>query len=122
MKVSQNIGIVNALIRITAGFTILTFATSKLTRKHWKESYLLLAALGAMKVGEGILRYCPIVDLFESRNDHDHNHDYNKGASPNKSIQNLMNKFMSQEGTDSILEEVKEQTTTDHSTQDKMEF
>ena len=65
MKVNQNIGIINALIRITLGLTVVAFSTAKLTRRPWKNSYLLLAMLGAMKVGEGILRYCPLTAMFE---------------------------------------------------------
>ncbi|WP_318246425.1 DUF2892 domain-containing protein [Rossellomorea aquimaris] len=65
MKVSSNIGIINALIRITIGFTILAWSTSKLARRPWRDSYLVMAVIGAMKVGEGILRYCPVTALFE---------------------------------------------------------
>lgn len=65
MKVSSNIGIINALIRITVGFTILAWSTSKLARRPWRDSYLVMAVIGAMKVGEGILRYCPVTALFE---------------------------------------------------------
>ncbi|WP_083573825.1 YgaP family membrane protein [Rossellomorea aquimaris] len=67
MKVSSNIGIINALIRITVGLTILTWTTAKLVKRPWRDSYLVLAMVGAMKVGEGILRYCPVTDLFEKR-------------------------------------------------------
>ncbi len=71
MKVSSNIGIINALIRITVGFTILTWATSKLVKRPWRDSYLVMAMIGAMKVGEGILRYCPVTDLLEKSGDND---------------------------------------------------
>jgi Protein of unknown function (DUF2892) len=69
MKVSSNIGIINALIRITVGFTILAWSTSKLARRPWRDSYLVMAVIGAMKVGEGILRYCPVTALFEKSGD-----------------------------------------------------
>ncbi|MGR3762545.1 YgaP family membrane protein [Rossellomorea sp. NS-SX7] len=71
MKVSSNIGIINALIRITVGFTILAWATSKLVKRPWRDSYLVMAMIGAMKVGEGILRYCPVTDLFDRSGDSD---------------------------------------------------
>ena len=71
MKVSSNIGIINALIRITVGFTILAWSTSKLARRPWRDSYLVMAVIGAMKVGEGILRYCPVTALFEKAGDGD---------------------------------------------------
>jgi hypothetical protein len=34
--------------------------------KHpWRDSYLFVALCGAMKVAEGIVRYCPITALYE---------------------------------------------------------
>ncbi|MBD1382371.1 YgaP family membrane protein [Metabacillus arenae] len=63
--VRPNIGIVNALIRITVGLTLVACAAAKYSRKPWRESLLLLMMAGAMKVGEGILRFCPITYLFE---------------------------------------------------------
>ncbi|MGM0904725.1 MAG: YgaP family membrane protein [Bacillota bacterium] len=65
MKVKQNIGIVNALIRITCGFTFLSWATAKMVKRPWKGSYLLVAFLSAMKIAEGIVRFCPVTALFE---------------------------------------------------------
>ncbi|CAH0346604.1 DUF2892 domain-containing protein [Bacillus sp. CECT 9360] len=65
MKVQQNIGIVNALIRITFGFTVLAWTTAKLVKKPWRESYILMAALAAMKIGEGILKFCPVTALYK---------------------------------------------------------
>ncbi|MBU9710239.1 YgaP family membrane protein [Evansella tamaricis] len=62
----QNIGLVNALIRITCGFTVLSWATSKLIRTRSNDMMPFIAAfLGAMKVAEGITRFCPITYLFE---------------------------------------------------------
>ncbi|MFJ7639769.1 YgaP-like transmembrane domain [Peribacillus sp. NPDC097264] len=67
MKFKQNISIVNALMRITCGFTFLTWATAKMVKKPWKnQSYLMVVILAAMKIGEGILRYCPVVDVMEN--------------------------------------------------------
>jgi hypothetical protein len=71
MKVSSNIGIINALIRITLGLTILTWTTAKLVKRPWRDSYLVMAMIGAMKVGEGILRYCPVTDLLDKSGDND---------------------------------------------------
>ena len=62
----QNIGIINALIRITIGLTILSWSTAKLVKMPWRESYLFIAMCGAMKVGEGIVRFCPVTALFEN--------------------------------------------------------
>ncbi|WP_459502235.1 YgaP family membrane protein [Bacillus sp. C1] len=58
----QNIGILNALIRITLGFVALSCSTAKLTRKPWCTWSKVLLWLGAMKIAEGILRFCPITE------------------------------------------------------------
>ncbi|AZB41473.1 DUF2892 domain-containing protein [Bacillus sp. FJAT-42376] len=60
-----NIGIVNALVRITVGLTVLAVASAKYAKKPWRESLILLIMLGAMKVGEGILRFCPLTLLYD---------------------------------------------------------
>ena len=65
MKIKPNISILNALMRITCGFTLLSWATAKMVRKPYKNSYMIIAMLAGMKVGEGILRYCPVTDLAE---------------------------------------------------------
>jgi hypothetical protein len=65
MNIKPNIGILNALIRITCGLTILAWSTSKLVKFPWRDSYLFAAIIGAMKVAEGIVRYCPVTDLCE---------------------------------------------------------
>ncbi|MCS0790070.1 YgaP family membrane protein [Cytobacillus pseudoceanisediminis] len=69
MNVKPNIGIVNALIRITVGLTILAWSTSKLVKRPWRDSYLMMAMLGGMKVAEGIVRFCPLTALFERGQD-----------------------------------------------------
>lgn len=78
-----NISIMNALIRITAGLTILAYGTAKLTRKKCSNSILILIVLGAMKVAEGILRFCPMTFLskkcmimVEQRQNGDHEEDF----------------------------------------------
>ncbi|WP_096201813.1 YgaP family membrane protein [Bacillus sp. FJAT-45350] len=62
-----NISIINGLVRITCGFTLLTWATAKLVRRPYRTTPLIVAMLAGMKVGEGILRYCPLTDLFENK-------------------------------------------------------
>lgn len=65
MKVKQNINIMNALIRITLGLTIVAWSTAKLVKRPWRDSYLIMTMLGAMKVAEGIVRFCPLTLLYE---------------------------------------------------------
>ena len=63
-----NIGRTNSFIRTMIGFSILSFATARMVKKPWKQSYVLLAVVGAMKVAEGLMNYCPLVALWEKRN------------------------------------------------------
>ncbi|QQZ09107.1 DUF2892 domain-containing protein [Heyndrickxia vini] len=66
MKVNKNIGIVNAMIRITCGLTFLAWSTAKLSRKPRCNSYALVMLLSAMKVAEGIVRFCPVTELLKN--------------------------------------------------------
>ncbi|HLO12814.1 MAG TPA: DUF2892 domain-containing protein [Pseudoneobacillus sp.] len=91
MKIKPNIGIISALIRITCGLTILAWSTSKLVKFPWRDSYLITAVLGAMKVAEGIVRYCPVVDLFERMQEQctdDHTH-HNADGDPSEASEVL---------------------------------
>lgn len=63
-----NIGKVNSFIRTMIGFTVLSYATARMSKKPWKQSYVFLALLGAMKVAEGLMHYCPMVALWQRRN------------------------------------------------------
>jgi hypothetical protein len=65
MNIKQNIGILNALIRITIGLTVLSWCTAKLVKQPWRDSYLVVVMCGAMKVAEGIVRFCPVTLFFE---------------------------------------------------------
>jgi hypothetical protein len=65
----QNIGMINSMIRIITGLTMLSVYTAKLTRKPYKESYMIMIMLAAMKVAEGIVRYCPMTDLIHRSKD-----------------------------------------------------
>lgn len=67
MNIKPNIGLLNALIRITIGLTVLSAASAKFAKKPWRQSYLLLMMLGAMKVAEGIVKYCPLTALYQCR-------------------------------------------------------
>lgn len=65
MKVKPNINMVNALIRITFGLTIVAWGTAKMVKHPWRDSYLILTMLGAMKAAEGIVRFCPLTLLYD---------------------------------------------------------
>lgn len=64
-RFKQNIGILNALIRITIGLTMISLSSAKLVRKPWCFSSKLFIFLGAMKVAEGIVRFCPVVEAMK---------------------------------------------------------
>jgi hypothetical protein len=66
MNFRPNISILNALLRIICGFTFLSWSIAKMSRKPWNNSYLIISMLAGMKIGEGILRYCPVVDLMNN--------------------------------------------------------
>lgn len=60
-----NISVLNAIMRITFGLAALAWATSRMVRRPNRFSFLLVAMLGAMKVAEGIHRYCPVTDVLK---------------------------------------------------------
>ena len=64
MKTQPNISIINSLMRIICGFTLLSWSIAKMSRRPWKQSYLIISMLAGMKIGEGILHYCPVVELM----------------------------------------------------------
>lgn len=73
-----NIGMINALIRITCGFTMLAWATAKMVKRPWRESFIIVAMLGGMKIAEGITRFCPLTALFKEymeKNQEEQNND-----------------------------------------------
>lgn len=96
MNVKQNIGIMNALIRITVGLTMLSWATAKLVKRPWRNSYLFIAFLAAMKVGEGIVKYCPMTDVIQNQmNGSDSDSNKNGNESQNKSdLKQMMDMFV----------------------------
>ncbi|MFR6472181.1 MAG: DUF2892 domain-containing protein [Turicibacter sanguinis] len=51
----KNVGRLDSYVRISAGLMMISLGIMK--HKGW------LAAMGSMKVAEGITRYCPILDL-----------------------------------------------------------
>lgn len=63
----QNIGTINALIRITMGFTGLAVGTVRLVQHPWRLRDLILVKLSAMKVAEGVTRYCPTTGLVKQQ-------------------------------------------------------
>jgi hypothetical protein len=65
LRIKPNIDIISALIRITIGLSVVAWTTAKMVKRPWRDSYLILTVLGAMKVAEGIVRFCPLTQLYE---------------------------------------------------------
>jgi hypothetical protein len=59
-----NIGIVQALIRIAAGISMVGYATAALVTKPKQLTAHLTLLAGAIKIAEGIVRYCPSMALI----------------------------------------------------------
>lgn len=83
----KNIGTIDAISRITCGLTGLAWSTARIVRHPYRSLPIVVAALSAMKVAEGVTRYCPMLDLFgkntldkskKEASSH-HEHDENKG-------------------------------------------
>lgn len=87
----QNVDTTNALIRITCGLTMLAIATAKLVRRPASMSTIIFAMIGAMKVGEGITRFCPLTYLYEKKMKENHTMDLEEkitiNLTNNKSMQ-----------------------------------
>lgn len=62
----QNISVLNAIMRITCGLTAVAWATSRMARRPGRLVFLCVAMMGAMRVAEGILRYCPVTDVLKN--------------------------------------------------------
>ncbi|MBH0231452.1 DUF2892 domain-containing protein [Halobacillus yeomjeoni] len=62
----SNIGTINAMLRITAGLSMLTFATIRAAKRGEDSSmHPVMVVIGALKVAEGITRYCPLTAVCE---------------------------------------------------------
>ncbi|MFP7478333.1 DUF2892 domain-containing protein [Terribacillus saccharophilus] len=59
-----NMGIIQAMIRITAGVSIVGYATAVLVTRPKKLMAHLALLAGAMKIAEGIVRYCPSMTII----------------------------------------------------------
>lgn len=66
MTQTQNISIRNALVRITMGVSMVAYGTSHFIKNPASNRGRMMIVLGAMKVGEGTLRYCPTKALLNT--------------------------------------------------------
>jgi hypothetical protein len=63
--VKQNIGLMDAIMRMTCGFILLSWSTARLSRKPCSLISIMIAIIGAMKVAEGALRFCPMKYMMQ---------------------------------------------------------
>ncbi|WP_035298911.1 DUF2892 domain-containing protein [Brevibacillus thermoruber] len=56
----KNVGTVDAVIRITVGLLGLAYGVGRMSRRPYRTPWLLMA-LSAMKVAEGVTRFCPML-------------------------------------------------------------
>ena len=59
-----NMGLIQAMIRIAAGVSMVGYATAALVTKPKQFTAHLALLAGAIKIAEGIVRYCPSMTLI----------------------------------------------------------
>lgn len=64
MKIQKNVDTLDALLRITMGLTGVAWGTAEMIKRRNRTMPLLMTMCSAMKVAEGITRYCPVLDLM----------------------------------------------------------
>lgn len=69
----KNISTLNALMRITFGLVGLVWSTSCLSRRSSRIRPMLIAFISAMKVAEGITRFCLFKAMLGKRNSSSNN-------------------------------------------------
>jgi hypothetical protein len=60
-----NLTLVEAIMRITCGLTGLAWSTAKMSKRCWSPIGIMIAMMSAMKVAEGVTRFCPLKALYE---------------------------------------------------------
>jgi hypothetical protein len=60
----KNVGDIDAFLRITLGFAGLAWSISKMSRNRYDQSAPVATLLSAMKIAEGIVRFCPLSALL----------------------------------------------------------
>lgn len=64
MEIKKNVTLLDAFFRIMIGLTGVAWGTSRLVRRPYRTGPLLVTLLSAMKVAEGITRFCPTLSLL----------------------------------------------------------
>lgn len=61
---NKNVGTIDAFMRITCGLYGLVWSAARMARKPKSNFYCITALVSAMKVAEGITRFCPLLALM----------------------------------------------------------
>lgn len=60
----KNVGTIDAIMRITCGLTGIAWATSRMVRHPRRGMPVAVAMMGAMRVAEGVTRFCPMLKFL----------------------------------------------------------
>ena len=86
----KNVGIFDAICRITFGLAGLAYSIAKVRNNRFQRFPWFLALCSAMKVAEGILRYCPVLAMMgmstcsKGKEDHEHHITLQSNSSENQ--------------------------------------
>lgn len=87
----KNVGLCDAICRITFGLAGLAYSIAKVRNNRFQRFPWMLALCSAMKVAEGILRYCPVLAMLgkntcgKRKEDHEHHITLQCNSSENQS-------------------------------------
>jgi hypothetical protein len=60
----KNVGMYDAFIRITCGLMGLSYSTARMARYPYRTFPFVIAMLSAIKVAEGVTRFCPLLAML----------------------------------------------------------
>lgn len=89
MTQTQNISIRNALVRITMGLSMVAYGTAQFIKNPASNRGRMMIVLGAMKAGEGTLRYCPTKALLNTSIQNIMSENGALGNTANSAMQNM---------------------------------
>lgn len=66
----RNVGTVDALMRITVGLTGVAWGISRMVYEPKRSMPILVTMASAMKVAEGVTRFCPMLAMMNTKSNH----------------------------------------------------
>lgn len=55
------------MVRITLGLFFITYGAVRVTKRPWSQRYWVIILASAMKIAEGIVKYCPVTDMVKQQ-------------------------------------------------------